>query len=56
MVDLVIGVGIAGAVAAVIIKKVRDMKAGKSGCGCGCGCSGCSGCAGSGSGEEKRNS
>lgn len=42
MIDWVIGIVIAAAVAAVIIKKIKDAKAGKSGCGCGCGCSGCS--------------
>lgn len=36
MIDMVIGIVIAAAVAAVIIKKVKDAKAGKSGCGCGC--------------------
>ncbi len=41
MADLVILVGVAGAVAAIVWKKVKDMKAGKSGCGCGClGCPG----------------
>lgn len=39
MIDWMIGIVIAGAVAAVIIKKIKDKKAGKSGCGCGC--SGC---------------
>lgn len=43
MADLVILVGVAGAVAAIVWKKVKDMKAGKSGCGCGCGCLGCPG-------------
>lgn len=39
MIDWILGIMIAAAVAAVIIKKVKDKKAGKSGCGCGC--SGC---------------
>lgn len=43
MIDWIIGIVIAAAVAAVIIKKVKDAKAGKSGCGCGC-----SGCASKG--------
>lgn len=41
MADIIIGGIIIVAVAAVIIKKIRDKKSGKSGCGCGCG-----GCAG----------
>ncbi len=36
MIDWIIGIVIAAAVAAVVIKKVKDKKAGKSGCGCGC--------------------
>lgn len=41
MADLVIGVVVAAAVAAVIWKKVKDARAGKPGCGCGCaGCTG----------------
>ncbi|MCI8660917.1 MAG: FeoB-associated Cys-rich membrane protein [Lachnospiraceae bacterium] len=41
MADLVILVGVAGAVAVILWKKARDVKAGKSGCSCGC--SGCPG-------------
>ena len=41
MIDWIIGIVIAAAVVAVIVKKVKDKKAGKSGCGCGCGCGGC---------------
>lgn len=37
MADWIIGVLIAAAFAAVVIKKIKDKKAGKSGCGCGCG-------------------
>jgi len=44
MVDFVILVGIMGAVSAIVWKKIKDMRAGKSSCGCGCGCSGCPGC------------
>lgn len=40
MIDWIIGILIAAALAAVVIKKIKDKKAGKSGCGCGC--SGCS--------------
>lgn len=40
MIDWIIGAVVVAAVAAVIVKKVKDHKAGKSGCGCGC--SGCS--------------
>ena len=40
MIDWIIGILIAAALAAIVIKKVKDKKAGKSGCGCGC--SGCS--------------
>lgn len=36
MIDWMIGMIIAAAVAAIIIKKVKDLKAGKSGCGCSC--------------------
>lgn len=36
MADLIIGILIAAAFAAVVIKKIKDKKAGKSGCGCGC--------------------
>ena len=56
MADWIIGLIIAAAVAAVIVKKVKDIRAGKSGCGCGCsGCgSSCPGCAGD-SGERKKN-
>lgn len=39
MIDWIIGILIAAALAAIVIKKVKDKKAGKSGCGCGC--SGC---------------
>lgn len=39
MIDWIIGIVIAAAVISVIVKKVKDAKAGKSGCGCGC--SGC---------------
>lgn len=40
MIDWIIGIIIAAGVAAVIIKKIKDAKAGKPGCGCGCaGCS-----------------
>jgi len=45
MIDWIIGIVIAAAVAAVIMKKVKDAKAGKSGCGCGCdGCTAKSKC------------
>ena len=44
MVDFVILVGIMGAVSAIVWKKIKDMRAGKSSCGCGCGCSDCPGC------------
>lgn len=40
MIDWIIGAVVVAAVAAVIVKKVKDYKAGKTGCGCGC--SGCS--------------
>lgn len=41
MTDLVIILAVGGAVAAIVYKKIKDAKAGKSGCGCGCpGCSG----------------
>lgn len=33
---IIISILIAGAVAAVVIKMIRDRKQGKSGCGCGC--------------------
>ncbi|NBH73847.1 FeoB-associated Cys-rich membrane protein [Clostridiaceae bacterium] len=47
MADVVIFVGIAGAVAAVVWKKINDIREGKSGCGCGSfGCAGCRGCTG----------
>ena len=39
MIDWILGIVIANSVVAVIVKKVKDQKAGKSGCGCGC--SGC---------------
>lgn len=42
LIDWIIGLVIGGAVVGIVVKKVRDKKAGKSGCGCGC--SGCSGC------------
>ena len=42
MIDVMILLGITGAVAAVVGKKVRNIREGKSGCGCGC--SGCAGC------------
>lgn len=51
MIDVVIGVVIGGAVLGIIWKKVKDARAGKSGCGCGC--SGCSGCSGAGSCQGK---
>ncbi len=48
MIDIVIVALIGTALAAVIWKKVKDRKEGKSGCGCGCGggcsSSSCSGC------------
>lgn len=45
MADLVIVIMIAGAVAAIIRKQIRDRKEGKTGCGCGCsGCAGCGHC------------
>lgn len=37
--DMIVIVAVAAAFAAIIVKKVKDKKAGKSGCGCGC--SGC---------------
>ena len=40
MIDWIIGILIAAALVVVVIKKIKDKKAGKSGCGCGC--SGCS--------------
>lgn len=40
MADFIIFVVIAGAVAFIVRKKVKEVKAGKPGCGC----SGCSGC------------
>ena len=52
MADWIIGIIIAAAVTAVVAKKIKDIKAGKSGCGCGC--SGCGGsCPGCVSSEEK---
>lgn len=40
IIDAIIVTVIVGAVAAIIIKKIKDKKAGKSGCGCDCtGCS-----------------
>lgn len=44
MIDWIIGTVIAAAAAAVVVKKIKDAKVGKSGCGCGCsdGCAGCS--------------
>ncbi|MCI9046521.1 MAG: FeoB-associated Cys-rich membrane protein [Hungatella sp.] len=44
MADLIIAALIATAMAAVIWKKIKDHKEGKSGCGCGCSgsCSNCS--------------
>ncbi len=47
--SVVVGVILAAAVALVIIRMVKDKKAGKGSCGCNCpGCRGgsCSGCAG----------
>ncbi len=42
MADIVIFVCIVGAVGAIVGKKVKDRKAGRTACGCGCcGCSGC---------------
>ena len=44
MAELVIGIVVVAAVAAIIWKKVKDARAGKPGCGCGCsGCTGKSG-------------
>ena len=37
MADIIIGIILIAAVAAVIIKMRRDKKSGKSGCGCNCG-------------------
>lgn len=46
MADIIIVTIVGAALAAVIWKKVKDHKAGKSGCGCGCsgGCRSCHGC------------
>ncbi len=42
MVDFIIGAIVVGAVAAIIGKRIWNIRQGKSGgCGCGCGCSGC---------------
>ena len=40
MADVIIFVGVVGAVALIVGKKINDVKSGKTGCGC----SGCSGC------------
>ena len=44
MIDWILLIGITGAVATIVGKKIKDWKAGTSGCGCSGGCSGCSGC------------
>lgn len=45
MIDWIIGIAAGAAVLAIIVKKVKDKKAGKSDCGCGCsGCPGASDC------------
>lgn len=45
MIDWIIGIIVAAAVIAVIGKKIKDHREGKSGCGCGCaGCSSKSKC------------
>ena len=44
MIDWILLIGITGAAAVIVGKKIKDWKAGKSGCGCNCGCSGCCGC------------
>ena len=41
MTDVIIVGLVAAAVMAVVWKKIRDHKSGRSGCGCGC-CGGCS--------------
>ena len=39
--DIIVGGVLLVIVAAIVIKMIRDKKAGKSACGCGSGCSGC---------------
>lgn len=50
MIDYIVGIGIAAAVIAIVIKGIRNLKKGESGCGCGC-----SGCSDTACGQNKNN-
>ena len=41
--DIIVGGILLAVVVSIILKMIRDKKAGRSSCGCGGGCSGCSG-------------
>ena len=38
---IIVALAVFGIIAAIVIKMLRDKKAGKHGCSCGCGCESC---------------
>lgn len=50
MIDYIVGISIAAAVIAIVVKGIQNLKKGESGCGCGC-----SGCGETSCGRNQNN-